>query len=152
MSTAIGGGAFLLLAKSVQNSSEFGRLQLWILGIDVCGVIALTGLLSTDVVDNGPATTLEQSMLAAEDTGAAKEYALVRRRNGYHRALVDEGAGKQSQGLRGNALSMLIVRCFIGRRHDDSRSIHSCAAKYGEPSTVSHLNAQRRYRVHTLDF
>ena len=40
---AIGGGAFLLLAKSVQNSSEFGRLQLWILGIDVCGVIALTG-------------------------------------------------------------------------------------------------------------
>ena len=44
--TAIGGGAFLLLAKSVQNSSEFGRLQLWILGIDVCGVIALTGLLA----------------------------------------------------------------------------------------------------------
>ncbi len=44
--TAIGGGAFLLLAKSVQNSSEFGRLQLWILGIDVCGVIALTGLLT----------------------------------------------------------------------------------------------------------
>jgi nitrogen fixation/metabolism regulation signal transduction histidine kinase len=43
---AIGGGAFLLLAKSVQNSSEFGRLQLWILGIDVCGVIALTGLLT----------------------------------------------------------------------------------------------------------
>jgi nitrogen fixation/metabolism regulation signal transduction histidine kinase len=44
--TVIGGGAFLLLAKSVQNSSEFGRLQLWILGIDVCGVIALTGLLA----------------------------------------------------------------------------------------------------------
>ena len=34
-------------------------------------LVALTGLLSTDVVDNGPATTLEQSMLAAEDTGAA---------------------------------------------------------------------------------
>ena len=44
--SAIGGGAFLLLAKSVQNSSEFGRLQLWILGIDVCGVIALTVLLA----------------------------------------------------------------------------------------------------------
>jgi nitrogen fixation/metabolism regulation signal transduction histidine kinase len=43
---AIGGGAFLLLAKSVQNSSEFGRLQLWIIGIDVCGVIALTVLLT----------------------------------------------------------------------------------------------------------
>jgi MFS family permease len=34
-------------------------------------LVALTGLLSTDVVDNGPATTLEQAMLAAEDTGAA---------------------------------------------------------------------------------
>ena len=44
--TAIGLGAFLLLAKSVQNSSDFGRLQLWILGIDVCGVIALTVLLA----------------------------------------------------------------------------------------------------------
>jgi MFS family permease len=29
--------------------------------------VALTGTLSTDVVDNGPATTLEQAMLAAED-------------------------------------------------------------------------------------
>jgi len=29
--SAIGLGAFLLLAKSVQNSAEFGRLQLWIL-------------------------------------------------------------------------------------------------------------------------
>ncbi len=45
----IGGGAFLLLAKSVQNSSEFGRLQLWILGIDVCGVIALSALLAHKV-------------------------------------------------------------------------------------------------------
>ena len=34
-------------------------------------LVALTGLLSTDVVDNGPATTLEQAMLAAEDTGTA---------------------------------------------------------------------------------
>src|SRR5262249_29942555 len=32
-------------------------------------VVALTGTLSTDVVDNGPATTLEQSMLAAEAGG-----------------------------------------------------------------------------------
>ncbi|MBS0580243.1 MAG: HAMP domain-containing protein [Proteobacteria bacterium] len=42
----IGGGAFLLLAKSVQNSSEFGRLQLWILAIDLCGVLALSVLLA----------------------------------------------------------------------------------------------------------
>ena len=37
-------------------------------------VVALTGTLSTDVVDNGPATTLEQVMLAAEDAGTATVY------------------------------------------------------------------------------
>jgi MFS family permease len=37
-------------------------------------VVAVTGTLSTDVVDNGPATTLEQVMLAAEDAGTARVY------------------------------------------------------------------------------
>jgi len=37
-------------------------------------VIALSGALSTDVVDNGPATTLEQVMLAAEDAGTSRVY------------------------------------------------------------------------------
>jgi MFS family permease len=37
-------------------------------------LVALTGTLSTDVVDNGPATTLEQAMLAAEDAGTARVY------------------------------------------------------------------------------
>src|SRR5262245_3725234 len=37
-------------------------------------VVGLTGALSTDVVDNGPATTLEQVMLAAEDNGTARLY------------------------------------------------------------------------------
>jgi MFS family permease len=37
-------------------------------------VVAVTGTLSTDVVDNGPATTLEQVMLAADDAGTAKVY------------------------------------------------------------------------------
>jgi MFS family permease len=37
-------------------------------------VVAVTGTLSTDVVDNGPATTLEQVMLAAEDAGTAVVY------------------------------------------------------------------------------
>jgi len=37
-------------------------------------VIALTGALSTDVVDNGPATTLEQVMLSVEDAGTAAVY------------------------------------------------------------------------------
>lgn len=36
--------------------------------------VALTGTLSTDVVDNGPATTLEQAMLAADDAGTARVY------------------------------------------------------------------------------
>jgi MFS family permease len=37
-------------------------------------VVAITGTLSTDVVDNGPATTLEQVMLAAEDAGTARVF------------------------------------------------------------------------------
>src|SRR5215472_9619374 len=43
---AIGLGAFLLLAKSVQNSAEFEVLQPWILAVDFCGVIALSVLLA----------------------------------------------------------------------------------------------------------
>ena len=38
--------------------------------------VALTGALSTDVVDNGPATTLEQVMLANDDAGTASVYGL----------------------------------------------------------------------------
>jgi MFS family permease len=37
-------------------------------------IIALTGALSTDVVDNGPATTLEQVMLSTEDAGTVRVY------------------------------------------------------------------------------
>jgi MFS family permease len=37
-------------------------------------VVALTGTLSTDVVDNGPATTLEQAMLAGADAGSSRVY------------------------------------------------------------------------------
>ena len=47
--SAIGLGAFLLLAKSVQNSSAFNRLQLWILLVDIGGVIALSVLLARKV-------------------------------------------------------------------------------------------------------
>jgi nitrogen fixation/metabolism regulation signal transduction histidine kinase len=43
---AIGAGALLLLAKSVQNSGEFGRLQPWILLLNLIGVIALSVLLA----------------------------------------------------------------------------------------------------------
>jgi nitrogen fixation/metabolism regulation signal transduction histidine kinase len=47
--SAIGLGAFGLLAKSVQNSAEFGRLQLWILGVDICAVLALIVLLARKI-------------------------------------------------------------------------------------------------------
>src|SRR5579859_1497286 len=43
---AIGIGALLLLAKSVQNSSAFDRLQPWILLLNITGVIALITLLA----------------------------------------------------------------------------------------------------------
>ncbi len=43
---AIGSGALLLLAKSVQNSSAFDRLQPWILLLNLIGVVALTTLLA----------------------------------------------------------------------------------------------------------
>jgi nitrogen fixation/metabolism regulation signal transduction histidine kinase len=44
--SAIGVGALLLLAKSVQNSGEFGRLQPWILLLNLIGVIALSTLIA----------------------------------------------------------------------------------------------------------
>jgi nitrogen fixation/metabolism regulation signal transduction histidine kinase len=43
---AVGVGSLLLLAKSVQNSSAFDRLQPWILLLNITGVIALTILLA----------------------------------------------------------------------------------------------------------
>jgi nitrogen fixation/metabolism regulation signal transduction histidine kinase len=43
---AVGVGALLLLAKSVQNSSAFDRLQPWILLLNITGVVALTVLLA----------------------------------------------------------------------------------------------------------
>src|SRR5882762_9230702 len=43
---AVGVGALLLLAKSVQNSSAFDRLQPWILLLNITGVVALTILLA----------------------------------------------------------------------------------------------------------
>src|SRR3984893_8864657 len=43
---AVGVGALLLLARSVQNSSAFDRLQPWILLLNITGVVALTILLA----------------------------------------------------------------------------------------------------------
>ncbi|HLY51911.1 MAG TPA: hypothetical protein VKQ31_02775, partial [Steroidobacteraceae bacterium] len=40
----IGVAAFLLLAKSVQNSAEFARLQTWVLLLSACAVLGLAVL------------------------------------------------------------------------------------------------------------
>jgi hypothetical protein len=61
------GGFFLLIA--VAGAAVAAGAPYWLLL-----VIALTGALSTDVVDNGPATTLEQVMLAAEDAGSSRVF------------------------------------------------------------------------------
>ena len=46
---AIGTSALLMLAKSVQHSSDFGRLQPWILLLNLIGVIGLTVLISRKI-------------------------------------------------------------------------------------------------------
>jgi len=60
-------GFFLLLALA--GAAVAAGAPYWLLLL-----IALSGALSTDVVDNGPATTLEQVMLAAEDAGTSRVY------------------------------------------------------------------------------
>ena len=88
--TALIGGTALASLAVGRFGDRFGRRRsyaVFFAGIAVAGVVvavgapewvlvlvALTGTLSTDVVDNGPATTLEQAMLAAEDAGTAKVY------------------------------------------------------------------------------
>src|SRR5450759_2516965 len=57
------------LAVAVAGAVVAAGAPFWLLLI-----VALTGTLSTDVVDNGPATTLEQVMLAGEDAGTARAY------------------------------------------------------------------------------
>lgn len=88
--TALIAGTALASLAVGRFGDRFGRRRgygVFFAGIAVAGVVvaaggpwwvllvvALTGTLSTDVVDNGPATTLEQAMLAAEDAGTASVY------------------------------------------------------------------------------
>jgi MFS family permease len=88
--TALIAGTALASLAVGRFSDRFGRRRSYAVffgGIAVAGVVvaagaplwlllvvALTGTLSTDVVDNGPATTLEQAMLATEDAGTAAVY------------------------------------------------------------------------------
>ena len=57
-------GALLLLAKSVQNSAEFGRLQPWILILNVIGVIALTRAARAQAVAAGARLPRPRARLA----------------------------------------------------------------------------------------
>ena len=45
----IGTSALLLLAKSVESSSDFGRMQLWILLLNLVGVVGLTVLIARKI-------------------------------------------------------------------------------------------------------
>src|SRR5437773_11876223 len=88
--TALIAGTALASLAVGRFGDRFGRRRSYAVffgGIAVAGVVvaagaplwvlllvALTGTLSTDVVDNGPATTLEQAMLATEDAGTAAVY------------------------------------------------------------------------------
>lgn len=85
----IGASAVTSLVVGAYGDS-FGRRRsygLFFVGITLAGavvatnpplwllfVVAISGTLSTDVVDNGAATTLEQVMLAAEDAGTGRVY------------------------------------------------------------------------------
>ena len=89
LATIIGGSALTSLVVGAYGD-RFGRRRsygLFFVGVGLAGavvatgpplwllfVVAATGTLSTDVVDNGAATTLEQVMLAAEDAGTGRVY------------------------------------------------------------------------------
>src|SRR6266516_6225933 len=88
--TALIAGTALASLAVGRFGDRFGRRRsyaVFFCGVAVAGVavaagaplwvlllVAITGTLSTDVVDNGPATTLEQAMLATEDAGTAAVY------------------------------------------------------------------------------
>ena len=113
--------------------------------------IALTGTLSTDVVDNGPATTLEQAMLAAEEGGrsgarAMGLYNFVGYIAGALGAIAQGGVGLLAHGslgpaafvvlvpigLAGGALAMsLTAHVEPGADRDPTRSARAGAARLG---------------------
>ena len=89
LATLIAGsaGASMIMGVFADRVGRRRSYAIFFLGIAVAGLVvasdppiwvlfavALTGTLSTDVVDNGAATTLEQVMLAAEDAGTGRVY------------------------------------------------------------------------------
>ena len=97
LATLIGGSALSSLAVGAYGD-RFGRRRsygLFFVGVGLAGaivatnpplwllfVVAVTGTLSTDVVDNGAATTLEQVMLATETLARAAVRVVQRGRCG----------------------------------------------------------------------
>jgi len=84
-------------------------------------VVAVTGTLSTDVVDNGPATTLEQVMLAAEDAGTARVYgrynavgAAAGALGALAAVLPGLGAHGAGGGARASLFAVLVPVGFVG--------------------------------------
>ena len=116
LAVLIGGSALASLVVGAYGD-RFGRRRaygLFFVGLALAGavvatnpplwvlfVVALTGTLSTDVVDNGAATTLEQVMLAGEDAGTGRVYGWYNAAGGAFGALGALGAvvaGAQSTG------------------------------------------------------
>ena len=122
--TALIAGTALASLAVGRFGDRVGRRRsygLFFAGIAVAGVVvaaggpwwvllavALTGTLSTDVVDNGPATTLEQAMLAAEDAGTAAVYGRY-----------------NSVGSAAGALGALAVALVGLGPHGSSGSVHA---------------------------
>ncbi len=74
--------------------------------------VAITGTLSTDVVDNGAASTLEQVMLAAEDAGTGRVYGRYNAAGaafGALGALGAAGAGVTAHTAAGHARLFLVL-------------------------------------------
>jgi len=108
LATLIAGSAAASLVIGA-FADRFGRRRsyaIFFLGIGLAGaivatnppmwllfVVAITGTLSTDVVDNGAATTLEQVMLAAEDAGTGRVYGRYNAAGAAFGALGALGAG-----------------------------------------------------------
>jgi len=101
--------AAIYLGVAVAGAVVASGAPLWVIAL-----VALTGTLSTDVVDNGPATTLEQAMLAGEAGGpsgarAMGVYNAVGYAAGALGALAQGGVGHLNGGYPTAAAFVVLV-------------------------------------------
>jgi len=173
LAVLIGGSAAASLVVGAFGD-RFGRRRsygLFFAGIAVAGavvatnpplwvlfVVALTGTLSTDVVDNGAATTLEQVMLAGEDAGTGRVYGWYNAAGASFGALGSLGAvvaGASSTGRSAHAwlFAALVPVGFVGvlcakgltpsveadaEASDGARILTRARVKLGPSRTVVH--------------